>query len=222
MNQQPANESGSDDRDYEAIFERLRDDEMRRHPSVKVIKILDENDPIEDDPLMAFLGYPGVNLISWNSDEALVYEDHAGKPNGGVTYATRLGTDENISTFVTIRLLELKNNPVLPCYLIATLLHEMGHVDDIEKGINLRLGVKVDSVAGEIYANRYAIRRMRRQNLLLPLGLLILNVLRQARDSPEDSVDREAAKQLSESEEFMQCVALANSVIDIEVSLKQM
>ena len=43
---------------------------------------------------------------------------------------------------------------------VAVFLHEMGHVDDFERGRNLVVGQPVDARKAELYAHDYACRTM--------------------------------------------------------------
>lgn len=56
---------------------------------------------------------------------------------------------------------------------MAALLHELGHVDDIEKGINWRRDNKIQWVDSEVYAHHYACKKMIDSNYFLVLGHFI-------------------------------------------------
>jgi hypothetical protein len=76
---------------------------------------------------------------------------------------------------------------------LAVLLHELGHADDIAKGVNFNhAALEIDLPAAEAYAHAFVCRQARRNYYPLLLNLYLENVERMARSGRE--VDRVGAE----------------------------
>lgn len=53
---------------------------------------------------------------------------------------------------------------------LAILFHELGHVDDFERGAHIVIGQELDLVAAELYAHRHACRLLRNRGYKLSLA----------------------------------------------------
>src|SRR5947209_24977 len=133
--------------DYEAVFRRICDAERRRHRSVKLVHELSGAEPREDRELLAFVGFPDAEPLLWTIDDSLSYGSNRFVPKGGMVKAARLPGESKISTFVFLKCQEETSPETRNCVLIAVLMHEMGHVDDIERGKHLRFEGLIDIVA---------------------------------------------------------------------------
>ncbi len=207
--------------DYEAVFDRMCDIERRRHRSVELVHELSGIEPQGDRELLAFVGFPTAEVLRWTIDDSLAYASNQFVPKGGIAKAARLPGRSEISTFVFLKCQEETSPEVRNCVLIAVLMHEMGHVDDIERGKHLRFDSVVDIVAAEEYANRYALRRMMRENLRFPLGVLLGSILKDARQGGEGTVGREAATRIVESGEYKQYRQFVGDLMNVEEAAGQ-
>jgi hypothetical protein len=202
--------------DYEAVFRRICDAERRRHRSVKLVRELTGVEPRVDRELLAFVGFPNAEPLGWSIDDSLTYGSNQFVPKGGMVKAARLPGDRNVSTFVFLKCQEETSPETRNCVLIAVLMHEMGHVDDIERGKHLRFDGLIDIVAAEEYAHRYALRRMMRENLRFPLGFLLGCILKDARLGDEGTVSRESATRIVESGEYNQFRQFVGDLVNVE------
>jgi hypothetical protein len=76
---------------------------------------------------------------------------------------------------------------------LTVLLHELGHADDIAKGINYdHAALKIDLPSAEAYAHRFVCRQAQRNHYPLLLNLYLENVERMAESDRE--VDRVGAE----------------------------
>ena len=197
--------------DYGAVFHRICGIEKCRHRSVELVHELTGTEPLGDRDLLAYVGFPEAEPLLWSIDDSVAYETKAIAPKGGMVKAASLPGKRNISTFVFLKCQEDVSPEVRNCVLIAALMHEMGHVDDIERGKHLRFDSVVNMVDAEEYANRYALRRMMRENLRFPLGLLLGSILKAARQGGEGTVGRVAAIRIVESGRYKQYGSLSGT-----------
>ncbi|MBC7782298.1 MAG: hypothetical protein H7144_00545 [Burkholderiales bacterium] len=56
---------------------------------------------------------------------------------------------------------------------LPVLFHELGHVDDFERGVNIIFGQPIDEAAAELYAHHYACKAMKCDDLRFLLKLYI-------------------------------------------------
>ena len=84
---------------------------------------------------------------------------------------------------------------------VAALAHEIGHVDDIEKGINWKENIR-NMVGSEVYAHHYACRTMMERSCFFALGLYVDGVAKMMKARSE--YVRIAAEHVVKSTEFKQ------------------
>jgi hypothetical protein len=204
--------------DYDAVFKRMCDTEKRRHHYVKHIHVLSGNEPDGHQELLTFVGFPNAEVLFWNCDDSLEYSKGEIVDKGGFVKSARLNGEAKISTFVFLKCneSETESAQTRACVLIGVLMHEMGHVDDIERGKNLRFDGVVDLVAAEEYARRYASRRMMRENLRFPLAMLLGSMLWDVRHGGDDSVKKAASARIVNSGEYKQFRQFVGDLVDVE------
>jgi len=189
---------------------------MRRHRSVKIVRVVTGEEPEGHQELLTFLGYPHATPLFWSADDNLKYFGEEKSLKGGVVKAAKPDGDDKVWTFVLVRCLEESSAAAKACVLIAALMHEMGHVDDIERGKILRFDTPVDLVAAEEYAHRYAYKRMMRENIRFPLGVLLASILNDSREAEDDTVRRAAALRVVGSGEYGQFRRFVGDLVDVE------
>lgn len=99
---------------------------------------------------------------------------------------------------------------ILSAMKIGALLHEIGHVDDIERGINWQYDNKLKWVDAEVYAHHYACKRMMESNYFVPLGQYIDGVRKMKDDG--DKHARLGASRFLESAETQVYINKLNDV----------
>jgi hypothetical protein len=202
--------------DFDAIFERICASERRRHRSVRIIHEMTGAEPDAGPELLKFVGFPDAVPLGWEHDSPLRYSKGEKSGNGGFIIVAKCPEAAELATFVFLDCNEEVAEDLKGCLFTAILMHEMGHVDDVEKGKNLRVGGQVDLVAAEEYAHRYELRRMRRENLRLPMAMLLSFVLKEARRGVEGTVQREAAARVVESGEYKEFRQFVGNLTNVE------
>ncbi|WP_422928892.1 hypothetical protein [Singulisphaera sp. PoT] len=201
--------------DYLSVYNRIVESEQKRHPSVKNVHVIDGSEPSGDQEIIDHIGFAGYEVQFWNTSDTLAYPKANQSPNGGFVKVAKLPSDKKIWTFVFVRCDDCEGL-IRYCTLLSVLLHEMGHVDDVEKARNLRFDKTVDLVAAEVYANRYAFRRMVKEKLRFPLGLLMGSILKDSREQPKDSISRIVGEVIVSSGEFRQLRDFVGDLVDVE------
>jgi hypothetical protein len=90
---------------------------------------------------------------------------------------------------------------------VISVVHELGHAEDMEKGINFRVGQAFDIANAEYYAHQFAGRLLRERNMVMGLvaylSIVICPMVRCESQSTSD-----AAKRFMESEEYRNCLRM--------------
>lgn len=170
--------------DFIADFGRLCKQEVDRHASLLGIEELHENDEarkLEGADFLCHFGYGGYVLHEWDTNSADGYDSNMPNRDGGFVQAVE-DSAGGLHTVVFINTRE-GDKWALAAMNIAALYHEIGHVDDIEKGVNFRIGEPVDLARAESYAHRFACSRMLEQNLKGPLAYYLTRVVDQLKRS---------------------------------------
>lgn len=129
------------------IYEVTDDDYYRKH----------------DGAFAAKLGHPGLTQIFFTftdvDEDEYTANDRKSNVNG-VTIGYRNPAGE-LKTIILIRRMvpAASLREIKYAFKIVALFHEMGHVQDLEKGLHLREGCVV-IVDAEVYANQYAMQRL--------------------------------------------------------------
>lgn len=190
---------------YVEAFERLRRNEPRRHTSIVAIIRLDcesELLGLPNDEQARRCGYGRYRAYDWISDgdSGLPSIDNSGsviflKDDVGRLQTLILLKDAVIPENV------LNPDEELAAINIAVLLHEVGHVDDAEKGINIKRGGRIAVKESEVYAHHYACNRMMKEHLLYPLARYLEGIVGfNATDRPPAACD--AAVEFMRSAEY--------------------
>jgi len=84
---------------------------------------------------------------------------------------------------------------------VISAVHELGHAEDMEKGINFRVGQAFDIANAEYYAHQFACRLLQERNMVMGLvTYLSIAVCPMVRCESQSTSD--AAKRFMESEEY--------------------
>ena len=113
---------------------------------------------------------------------------------GGLTYVLTCGSKRHTSIFIRKSIgLSKKDCEVEAMIKLVVLFHELGHVNDIEKGRNYRRHT-VDPLHAEVYAHHFACRAMIKDKYRIALGWYL--------DQLAEMTDDEAAVRFSKSREY--------------------
>ena len=98
----------------------------------------------------------------WSTEDT-EYEDHTREYKGGNfcghVSMVRKGDEERPVVFLLAKYPASEKN-LRSASLLGELVHELGHVDDIVNGVNLRHGIEIDTSAAEEYAHHFACNRI--------------------------------------------------------------
>lgn len=193
---------------YVEAFERLLNSEPTRHTSLLAIVRLDSNSTLPEcpgDEQLRRLGYEQFVLYDWDHG---ANGDGYGQPTARNTGGTLFVRDNlgRTRAIVTIKDSDVpigvpNREETIACNNLVILLHEIGHVDDAEKRINIVPGRPGKPKDAELYAHHYACKRMREENLTAPLAIYITCVIDPALQQDVMAV-RDAALEFKRSSDF--------------------
>lgn len=193
---------------YVEALERLLTSELIRHTSLLAIVRLDSNSTLPEcpgDEQLRLLGYEQYILYDW---EHGANDDGYGLPAAKNTGATLFVRDNlgRTRAIVTIKDTDIpidvaNREETIACNNLVILFHELGHVDDAEKRINIIPGIPGKPKEAELYAHHYACKRMMKENLSAPLAIYITCVIDPALQQDITAV-RDAALEFKRSSDF--------------------
>lgn len=149
---------------YRDAFYREAGNAVQRSSSIVGVHVVDDREYYgnQDGGFAGRLGYPGLTQIFVTlSDVGNEYRAADRKSNiNGITEAYRDETGA-LKTLVLIRNIvpDVELTECKFAFKLMALLHELGHVEDWEQGINLKEG-DVAILDAEVYAHRHAMRRL--------------------------------------------------------------
>lgn len=200
---------------YVEAFERLLSSEPTRHTSLLAIVRLDSKSTLPEypgDEQLRLLGYEQYVLYGWDHG---ANDDGYGIPAAKNTGATLFVRDNvgRTRAIVTIKDSDVPSDAsnreeTVACNNLVILFHELGHVDDAEKRINIVPGRPGKPKEAELYAHHYACKRMMKENLSAPLAIYITGVIDPALQQDVMAV-RDAALEFKESSDFKMYWGLA-------------
>lgn len=176
--------------------------EMKRHPTIlEVIGVVD-GDPVMNlpikDKLLQF-GYGDFEPYYWDilADDSSDYSVSAAVASMCVLKSP----EAKNRTLVFVRDFSDLSEVTREAAATALFLHEIGHVDDFERGINLRVDEPVDIPKAEEYAHRYACRIMVEEGLIVSLLAYIKALLPLYLSSEVEGI-RLSAERFRDSDQF--------------------
>jgi hypothetical protein len=155
----------------------LYEEAKRRFGSLLDVFEVSHDDTVGTELLLGRLGLADHTLHYFKTAEDS-FDLDAYKPNGGEG-----GTGGGFSVVVTPggtyrSILVMRPLPNAQHANIALFLHELGHVDDFDRGINLVVGKPLDVLAVELHAHRFACNEMRERDMKAPLTFYLAEALR--------------------------------------------
>lgn len=164
---------------YTEKFEQIAKDALKTYPSLRKVHEVDE--PIFQSKNWAKLGYGNWRQVQVHFEDK--YENDYG---GAATHENLCGCaaifyDErgNLRTGIMIRRTVknwMQHREYKYIAKIVALLHELGHVHDIENSINFKINgdrAEVDIIEAEVFANLFALDRLAEQHLRISYRTLL-------------------------------------------------
>jgi hypothetical protein len=121
---------------------------------------------------------------------------------GGMTYFVKRG-DEPIRPVIFVKIGggSGKREDIKTAVKELSLLHELGHVDDFIKQINIKEDAQNDPVAAELYAHSFACKEMLGRGLKLAMKVYLTQAIPQFA-AVGCEANRQAAQMFQSSREF--------------------
>ena len=194
------------------------------------------------DELFRRFGYEDYEQRFWDIDRE-DYIQHARSQGNFSGHVAILSDGEQDRPVVFIMWpQEMRDRDHAYGWMMGVLFHELGHVDDITRGLHVRVDSRVDITAAEEHAHRYACKRIIREAELVDaymselaaglrpnqrpgwrdcvtqfyravMAFYVGEILPKYAALPQDSV-RQAARRVQESEDMSTFVRFAGSALD--------
>lgn len=169
---------------YADEFQRIADEAKAEHPSLIGIHEVDDPTFAENEKNWPKLGYGDLEQIFFTIEEA-VPDYGAGSLDANLCGSTSafLDSDQNVRSVILIRQTvrgSIQHRELKYALKLASLLHEIGHVQDLERGLNFDPATRrLRVIEAEVFAHLYALEQMAKRNLLQSFNMLA-NGLRDA------------------------------------------
>jgi hypothetical protein len=150
---------------YEDEFHRIADAAKAEHPSLLGVHEVDDQSYFEDVLNWSKLGYGHLNQVFFDIEDSV---PGYGRKGTDATMcgcmSTFLDADQNVRTVILIRQtvkIALQHREFKYAFKIASLLHEIGHVHDLENEINFDLSAKrLNLIEAEVFANLFCLEQL--------------------------------------------------------------
>ena len=171
------------DKYVDTLAKAIKEEQYRHRSLLKIAEITPEQ--VSSPTLLQDADLDEYTQILWdfNGNDKTAYFKKQGTGKallGGVTNFL-LGPNNEQRTVAFIWMAKNGTDEVEAIIKLGLLYHEMGHVDDFEKGINIIADGEYDICESELYAHHYACRQLRAKNhravMSWYLGGLIENLL---------------------------------------------
>lgn len=166
---------------YADEFERIIVEAKGQYPTL--VNVHEVDDGVYRKTDWSDLGYVGYQQIIFSTDDALDdYGTHNAKANLCGRTSAFTCPDQKLRTVVVIRrtVTDFEHRELKYVTKIAALLHEIGHVHDIENAINFDVRAKTTNIfEAEAFAHLFALERLAERQLVQSYNLLA-NALRGA------------------------------------------
>lgn len=205
------------------VVSRIERHALQRHKTILGIKLLPADSERWQWPIpqiMQECGIVGFQNLLWDTTavEPSYMEDEKEMMGGQTQFL--VGPSGEHRAFIVVRepVLDderLRHSRLIKC--LGIMLHEIGHVDDFEKRINLIAGQPPNLTEAELYAHVFTCRQLQKNNLRLCLRLY-LSVLEDLAKQEKVKCVAEAAKRFLSSAEAAQFQAFADREMGHEVA----
>lgn len=162
---------------YADEFQRIVDHAKQEYGSLVDVHEVDEHIFDDSDRNWSNLGYGDFDQIFFEvGDEAPDYGSHSRDANLAGSMTAFLDAKQELQSVILIRRTvktHVQHRELKYAFKIASLLHELGHVQDLEQGINFDVPAKrMDIIEAEVFANLFALEQMAQRNLLQSFHML--------------------------------------------------
>lgn len=163
---------------YSNAFKQIAEVAIATHPTL--IGVYEVDDEENSGEFWEKFGHTGLNQINYKIDDSI--KDYGTRSNlseanieGGMTSFWDI--ENNLRSIITIKK-NFKSNFRLGelryVMKIAALFHEIGHVKDLELGINFDIKTRtLNVIEAEVYANLYALEEMKNRNMFHSYNMLL-------------------------------------------------
>ncbi|MFO0806737.1 MAG: hypothetical protein U0791_26830 [Gemmataceae bacterium] len=159
---------------YEDEFRRIVADAKRRFSSIVDVHEVDEQTYRACD--WPALGYSGLQQVIFNSEDAAPrYGEQESEANVCGYTSAFFDQGGKLRTGVMVRntVKDFEHKELKYAFKIPALLHELGHVQDIEQRLFFNVDTKtVKIIDAEVHANLYALDKLAERHLVHSYGLL--------------------------------------------------
>jgi hypothetical protein len=163
---------------YSDEFQRIDAAARAEHPSLIGVHEVDEHTFAESEKNWLKLGYGNLQQVFFDMDRELS-EYGKGSPNANLcgSMSAFLDSDQNVRSVILIRQTvkgTLQHRELKYALKLASLLHEVGHVHDLEQGLNFDVPAKrFRVIEAEVFAHLFALEQMAKRNLRQSFNMLI-------------------------------------------------
>lgn len=112
------------------------------------------------EELFRRFGYENFQQRFWDIDKEDYIEHAQTKGNFSGHVAILSDGQQNRPAVFIMCPADIKNRDDAHAWMMGVLFHELGHVDDISRGLHIRVDTCVDITAAEEHAHRYACKRI--------------------------------------------------------------
>ncbi len=164
---------------YADEFHRIADAARAEHPSLLGVHEVDDAVFSGSEKHWPKLGYGDLQQIFFGIEEDVSdYETVSPDANLCGSMSAFLDPNGNLRTVIliqqSVRASAVRHREFKYAMKIASLLHEIGHVQDLERGLNFDApGRHLRIVEAEVFAHLFALEEMARRNLAESLNVLV-------------------------------------------------
>jgi hypothetical protein len=163
---------------YSDEFQRIATAAKSEHPSLIGIHEVDEQTYAESEKNWLKLGYSDLRQIFFDiGDDFSNYGKGSLNANLCGSMSAFFDSDQKVRSVILIRQSvkgTMQHRELKYALKLASLLHEVGHVKDLEQGLNFDVPARrFRVIEAEVFANLYALEQMAKLNLLQSFNMLV-------------------------------------------------
>lgn len=156
---------------YEDEFQRIADAAKTEHASLLGIHEVDDQTYSSCETDWSKLGYTDLQQIFFDIKEVVPDYGRKGTDENMCGFMSAfLDADRNVRSVILIRRtvkISQQHREFKYAFKIASLLHEIGHVHDLEHGVNFDVATnRLSLIEAEVFAHLYCLEHLARRNLL--------------------------------------------------------
>jgi hypothetical protein len=162
---------------YADEFQRIAGAAKAEHPSLVEVHEVDDQTVADNERNWSKLGYGQFQQIFFEIEEG-VPDYGAGSLDANLcgSMSAFLDTDQNLRSVILIRQTvkaSVQHRELKYALKIASLLHEIGHVLDLEQGLNFDVPARrLSVIEAEVFAHLFALEQMAKRSLVQSFNML--------------------------------------------------